>query len=290
MQLTKSYGPNRGIVDVDLRVEPGEVFGFLGPNGAGKTTAMRVVMDFIRPTSGEALIFGLDSRSDSPAIRQRVGYLPGELSLYERMSSRRLFEYLGSLRHIDDLSYAHQLTERLELRIDRPIGQLSRGNKQKVGLIQALMHRPELAILDEPTSGLDPIMQRVFFSVLEELRAGGSTFFLSSHVLAEVRKIADRVGIIADGRLLTVKYLTDLEPVVTLDLRFGEPVPRGMFEGVPGVARSEVRDRQAQVDVVGSVDAALRVATRYQVIDLRSTEASLEEAFVHFVGEDRREH
>ena len=200
--LTKSYGRARGVVDLDLTVRSGEVFGFLGPNGAGKTTTMRTMLDLIRPTSGRVLIFGLDARTDGVAVRRGVGYLPGDLRLYEHLTPRELLSYFAALRKLSTLAEAERLATRLELEA-RPSGrcELSRGNRQKVGLVQAFMHRPQLLVLDEPTSGLDPLVQQTFYELAREAAAEGRTIFLSSHVISEVQHVADRVGLVREGRL-----------------------------------------------------------------------------------------
>jgi ABC-2 type transport system ATP-binding protein len=198
-RLTKSYGRARGVVDLTFSVERGEVFGYLGPNGAGKTTTIRTLLDFIRPTGGRASILGLDSRRDAIAIHRRVGYLPGEFGLYERLTAHEQLTYLSSLRGGDDERSIRELAERFDLDLDVRIASLSHGNKQKVGLIQAFVHRPDVLILDEPTQGLDPLMQQAFYRLLHEARERGGTVFLSSHVMPEVEHVCDRVGIIRDG-------------------------------------------------------------------------------------------
>jgi beta-exotoxin I transport system ATP-binding protein len=192
--LTKFYGEARGILELDLEVQEGEIFGFLGPNGAGKTTTIRLLLDLIRPSSGRAEVFGLETRRDAVAIRRRIGYLPGDLRLYERLTGRELLDYFGHLRGLDGLGNGPALAERLAVEIDRPVRDLSRGNRQKIGLLQAFMHQPDLLILDEPTSGLDPLIQQVFYDLVREATAEGRTVFLSSHNLAEVQHVADRVG------------------------------------------------------------------------------------------------
>ncbi|MGZ4372148.1 MAG: ABC transporter ATP-binding protein, partial [Gaiellaceae bacterium] len=200
--LTKSYGRARGVVDLNLTVRSGEVFGFLGPNGAGKTTTIRTMLDLIRPTSGRVLIFGLDARTDGVAVRRGVGYLPGDLRLYEHLTPRELLSYFAALRKLSTLAEAERLAPRLELELDRPVAALSRGNRQKVGLVQAFMHRPQLLVLDEPTSGLDPLVQQTFYELAREAVAEGRTIFLSSHVISEVQHVADRVGLVREGRLV----------------------------------------------------------------------------------------
>jgi ABC-2 type transport system ATP-binding protein len=198
-QLTKFYGEARGVVDLDFSVEAGEVFGFLGPNGAGKTTTIRIVLDLIRPTRGRLSVFGLDSTRDSVEIRRRIGYLPGDLRLYERLTPRELLQFFSHLRGLAGLARGELLAERLDLDLDRRIKELSRGNRQKVGLVQAFMHEPDLIVLDEPTNGLDPLVQETFYELVGEVTAAGGTVFLSSHALAEVQHVADRVALIRAG-------------------------------------------------------------------------------------------
>src|SRR5262245_60272167 len=204
-RLTKFYGEARGILELDLEVREGEIFGFLGPNGAGKTTTIRMLLNLIRPSSGRAAVLGLDTRREAVAIRRRIGYLPGDLRLYERLTGRELLEYFGHLRGLGGLGDGPALADRLDVQIDRPVQELSRGNRQKVGLLQAFMHRPDLLILDEPTSGLDPLIQQVFYDLVREATAEGRTVFLSSHNLAEVQHVADRVALVKEGKLVLVE-------------------------------------------------------------------------------------
>ena len=199
-KLTKSYGVHRGIIDVDLNVEQGEVFGFLGPNGAGKTTTIRTALDLIRPTSGRALVFGIDSSADPVAIHKRIGYIPGEFTLYDRLTGGQTLDYFANLRGGVDRAYQASLIERFEIDPSRRFKELSKGNKQKIGLVIALQHKPELLILDEPTSGLDPLVQQSFYALVREAKADGRTVFLSSHILSEVERTCDRVAIIRDGQ------------------------------------------------------------------------------------------
>ncbi len=235
--LSKSYGPDRGIMNVSLAVNEAEIFGFLGPNGAGKTTAIRVLLDLIRPTSGHAEVFGLETRKHSVEIRQRTGYLPGEMSLYENMTGLELLQYFASLRPLVDWDLVDQMATRLNCDLSRRIGALSQGNKRKVGLIQAFMHRPELLILDEPTAGLDPLIQHEFLGLISEASQHGQTIFLSSHNLPEVERICHRVGMIRGGRLIAVEEIDDLRQhaVRKLEIRFAEPVPVEAFQDLPGV-------------------------------------------------------
>ena len=282
--LTKSYGRSRGVVGLDLEVFPGEVFGYLGPNGAGKTTTIRLLLDLIRPTSGRALVLGRDPRDGGPALRVRLGYLGGDPALYPKMTGRQLLGYLGHLRGLDGSGSAEALAERLDLDLGRPIGDLSRGNRQKVALVQAFMHHPQVLVLDEPTSGLDPLMQREFYRLVAEARAEGRTVFLSSHVLGEVERIADRVGIVREGRLVVVEGLEALKAKALrrLEIHFAGPVPSVEFAALPGVQDVVVEGGLLTCTTVGSVDRLLKAAARYEVTNLVTHEADLEELFLRY--------
>jgi ABC-2 type transport system ATP-binding protein len=285
-RLTKSYGSHRGIVDVDLEVEQGEVFGFLGPNGAGKTTTIRLLLDLIRPSSGRALVFGIDSKADPVAIHRRVGYLPGEFSLYDKLSGEQLLTYFANLRGGVDVAYQRSLVERFDLDPSRRLKEYSKGNKQKVGLITALQHRPDLLVLDEPTGGLDPLVQHTFFAVIREAVAEGRTIFLSSHVLSEVAKTCDRVAIIRDGRLVRVDRVDALRDIAhhEVELRFSGPVPTSAFERLAGVSDVSVEDRTLRLKVFGPIAPVVRQASQYELLDFVSREPSLEEIFLAEYG------
>jgi beta-exotoxin I transport system ATP-binding protein len=287
-QLTKSYGQNRGILDVDFAVEEGEVFGFLGPNGAGKTTTIRLLLDLIRPTSGRFTVFGLDSRRSSVAIRKRLGYLPGDLRLYERMTGAELLRYFGHLRGLDGPERAEQLGARLDLDLDRRIKELSRGNRQKVGIVQAFMHEPDLLVLDEPTSGLDPLVQETFYELVAEAIQRGGTVFLSSHVLSEVQHMADRVGLIREGRLDLVDTVENLRSAFThVEATFAEPPPPDAFEGVLGVRRIEQDGDVVRFAFEGEIDPLLKALASFHVKALDVREADLEDVFLaRYRGEE----
>jgi ABC-2 type transport system ATP-binding protein len=241
--LTKFYGKNRGIEDVTIRVEPGEVFGFLGPNGAGKTTTIRTLLDLIHPSGGSARIFGLDSRRDSVAIRSRLGNLPGDFGYGKQASGEEALRLLARLRGSEGRGRADALAERFRADLGRPLGQLSRGNRQKVGLILATFHEPELLILDEPTSGLDPLMQEEFLALVAEERERGCTVFISSHELDEVQRVCDRVGIVRDGRLIAVERVAELLAKTQrrnlVEVEFAEPVELEDVRAMPGVVGAE---------------------------------------------------
>ena len=281
-KLTKSYGSHRGIVDLDLDVEQGEVFGFLGPNGAGKTTAIRVLLDLIRPTSGKAFVFGIETTEDPVAIHRRVGYLPGEFTLYDRMTGGDTLEYFANLRGGVDREYQARLVERFDLDPSRKFKEYSKGNKQKVGLVVALQHKPELLVLDEPTSGLDPLVQQTFFAVLREAVGEGRTVFLSSHVLSEAEKSCDRVAIIREGRLVMVDRVDALRDLAAhqVELRFIGPVPAAEFEKIPGVSNVVAEDHVLRMHVAGPIAPVVKAAARFELADFVSREPSLEETFL----------
>jgi len=285
-KLTKFYGAQRGIVDVDLAVEQGEVFGFLGPNGAGKTTTIRVLLDLIRPTSGRAFVFGIETTVDPVSIHRRVGYLPGEFTLYDELTGGETLEYFANLRGGVDRAYQASLIERFDLDPSRKFKEYSKGNKQKVGLVAALQHKPELLVLDEPTSGLDPLVQQTFFAVLRETVADGHTVFLSSHVLSEAEKACDRVAIIRDGRIAMVDRVDALRDLAAhqVELRFTGPVPAAEFERLPGVTEVVAEDHVLRMHVAGSIDPVIKAAARFELADFVSREPSLEETFLAQYG------
>ena len=285
-RLSKSYGVHRGIVDVDLDVRQGEVFGFLGPNGAGKTTTMRILLDLIRPTSGRAEVFGIETTADPVAIHRRVGYLPGEFDLYDRLTGADTIQYFANLRGGVDGTHVAQLIERLALDPSRRFREYSKGNKQKVGLVVALQHRPELLILDEPTAGLDPLVQHAFFEILREAKAEGRTVFLSSHIIEEVDRTCDRVAIIREGRLVQVDRIEAVRALAfhQVELQFGAPVPAADFETLPGVSHVLADGSRISLRVSGPMGPILRAAARHDLLDLVSREPNLEDVFLAQYG------
>jgi ABC-2 type transport system ATP-binding protein len=285
--LVKRFSTVLAVDGVSLEIRPGEVLGLLGPNGAGKTTTIRTLLDLIRPTSGTARVFGIESSADPVAIHRRVGYIPGEFTLYDRLTGSQTLEYFANLRGGVDPAYQRSLVERFELDPSRRFKEYSKGNKQKVGVIIALQHRPELLILDEPTSGLDPLVQQTFFVTLREAVQAGATVFLSSHILSEVEKGADRVAIIRDGRIVktdTVEGLRDLAHH-QVELRFAGPVPAAEFEGLPGVSDLVADDHVLRMRVAGAITPVVRAAARYELLDFVSREPSLEETFLAQYGQ-----
>ncbi len=283
-KLTKHYGAVRALEDLDLEILEGEVFGYLGPNGAGKTTTIRLLMDLIRPTSGTATVLGLDSRTDSIEIRRQVSYLPGDLSMYENLTGRELLGYFGNLRGGLDWAWVGELAERFDANLARKVGEYSSGNRQKLGILQAFMSRPRLYILDEPSTGLDPLVQQEFQALVREVAAEGSTVFLSSHTLSEVERVADRVGIIREGRMAIVERVESLKQraIRRIDIRCAHDLPDGAFDGVLGVQSAEVEGPVARLTFEGTVEGILARATQYEVVNLATLEADLEEIFLAY--------
>jgi len=285
-KLTKSYGRYRGIVDVDLAVNEGEIFGFLGPNGAGKTTTIRILLDLIRATSGEASVFGIQTTADPVAIHRRIGYLPGEWNLYDRLTGAETITYFANLRGGVDRGYVDQLVQRLDLDPSRRFREYSKGNKQKVGLICALQHRPDLLILDEPTSGLDPLVQQTFNELLFEARGEGRTVFLSSHIISEVERTCDRVAIIREGRIVRLDTVEGVRALAAheVELRFKAPVEAAPFAALPGVVNLVEEGRTLRMLVTGPIAPVVRLAGQFDLVDFVSREPSLEEVFLAEYG------
>jgi ABC-2 type transport system ATP-binding protein len=285
--LSKDYGSGRGLFGLDLEVAPGEVFGFLGPNGAGKSTTMRLLLDLIRPTSGSARVLGLDTRKDSVEIRRRIGFLPGDLALYPKLTGRAVLDYLGQLRGGVHPRVRDSLAERFDADLDRPVRQLSTGNRQKLGLIQAFMHEPELLILDEPIAGLDPLVQQSFHSLLQEVSAEGRTVFLSSHTLSEVERVTQRLAILRQGRLVVVDSLENLRKVAVqrIEIEFAEHVPAQEFRALPGVRDVEAKELTLTISFEGSADGVVKAAAAHEVRAIRPREDDLEDIFLRYYRE-----
>ncbi len=287
--LTKHYGDVRALVDLDLDIYRGEVFGFLGPNGAGKTTMIRTILDEIRPTAGWASILGFDTHRQSVEIRRHIGYVPGDLAMYPNLTGRDTLTYFANLRGGVDWDYVDELSDRLDADLSKKIGDLSSGNRQKVGLIQAFMNRPEVLLMDEPSSGLDPLVQREFQAMTREVVARGRTVFLSSHTLSEVQRIADRVGIIRHGRLIAVEAVAALrsKAIRKVDLYFDRPIDGARLEPVPGVRDVVVQNHHVTLSFDGHMEALLKVATDGQtLVDITTQEADLEEIFLTYYRDE----
>jgi ABC-2 type transport system ATP-binding protein len=285
--LCKRYGNGHGIEDLTLTIRRGEVFGFLGPNGAGKTTTIRTLLDLLHPTSGSAKLFGLDSRRDSRAIRARLGNLPGEFVYDDRLTGSELLRFFAGVRGMKGLGRAAALATRFEADLQRPLRELSRGNRQKIGLIQAFFHEPELVVLDEPTTGLDPLMQEEFLSVVGEFRDRGGTVLLSSHDLDEVERICDRVGIIRAGRLIAVDDVEAMRDRAYrhVTVRFAHPVTAAELDGVAGVEDVVADGATLRFRVLGDLDAVIKTLAAHRVRDLEVTRPTLEELFLTFYGQ-----
>jgi ABC-2 type transport system ATP-binding protein len=288
-KLSKDYGLGRGLFDLDLEVSPQEVFGYLGPNGAGKTTTIRCLMGMIRPTAGAAHIFGLDCRRDSVAVKRKVGYLPGDIPQFGSLRGKEVVAYLGGMRGGVDANNVRGIAERFDLDLTRRFREYSTGNKRKLGILLAFMHRPELLILDEPTSGLDPLNQQEFYALLREARDGGATAFLSSHILSEVEHICDRVGILRGGRLVNVAQLEELHHIrahrVELEFAPGTPVPDAAIRSAAGVENVAVDGQRVSCTVRGSFGPLFEAIRNSRLTDLVSTEPSLEEIFLSYYSE-----
>ncbi|MBW3582153.1 MAG: ABC transporter ATP-binding protein [Euryarchaeota archaeon] len=285
-RLTKLYGAERGITGLTLEVAKGEIFGLLGPNGAGKTTTTRLALDLIRPTSGSVEVLGLDAQEEALEIRKRVGYLPGDFGLYGDMTARRYLSHLARLRDMPDLEPAESLAGLLDLDLDRRMRQLSKGNRQKVGVVQAFMHKPDLLILDEPTSGLDPLVQQTFYGMVRQVRREGRTVFLSSHVMSEVEKVCDRVAVLKDGRMVGMGPVSALKRRAAreVDVRFKRPVAPNAVAAVPGVFGLKVRGDRMRFRHRGDTDALVKALAKYPVAELSIMPPSLEELFLSLYG------
>ncbi|MCB9452730.1 MAG: ABC transporter ATP-binding protein [Anaerolineaceae bacterium] len=285
--LTKRYQKLLALDHLNLDVQRGEIFGYLGPNGAGKTTTIRMLLDFIRPTSGKALVLGMDAQVQSVALHRQIGNLPGELSLWNQMTGWELTRYLGGLRGGVDERYVGELAERLDMDMSRKVKACSSGMKRKLGLIQALMHKPDLLILDEPTNGLDPLVQQTFHKLMREVAAEGRTVFMSSHNLPEVEATCDRVGILREGRLRAVERISDLKQVrfrwMTLRIQ-GEAAP-AQFEALPGVSDVTQYNGTLRFRVTGELDPVIKAAAQHHVVDMTYEEPTLEEIFLEYYGE-----
>ena len=293
--LHKKFGQHTALHDLDLRVSPGTIFGLIGPNGAGKSTTLRVLLDIIRPTSGVARVLGEDPRQGGAALRRRIGYMPGELRLEGRVTGRRLLSFYEEVSGPVAPGAAESLAERLGLDLSRPVRTLSKGNKQKLGLVQAFMHAPELLILDEPTSGLDPLVQREFLQMVREARDAGQTVLLSSHVLSEIQQTADEVAVLADGRVVADGAVSALRHasirrvqavIQTTDVAATRP----LFEGVPGLTSVEVADEggllRVRGTVEGPIDPFVKALARCEVHDLTIEEPDLAESVLRLYGAD----
>ena len=285
-KLSKSYGRSRGIIDVTFDIQEGEVFGFLGPNGAGKTTTMRTLMGLLHANSGSATIGGLDCWQESTEVKKLVGYLPGEFAFDPGLRGAQIIEYLGHLRGGVDQAYLRSLVERLGFDPSKRFREYSHGNKQKLGLVQAFMHKPRVLILDEPTSGLDPLNQQEFYHMVAEVRADGRTVFLSSHILPEVEHTCDRVAIIREGRLVRIDHVSSLKDIRQHDVEisFAGPASVDWFQHVAGVVKvaQGADERTLQLNVQGALTEIIKIAGEHNAINIDTHEPTLEEVFLRF--------
>jgi ABC-2 type transport system ATP-binding protein len=290
--LSKDYktkeGPFRALNRLNLMVKEGEIFGYLGPNGSGKTTTIRMMFDFIRPTEGKINILGLDAQSDSVALHHKVGFIPGELNLWRNEKAGDIIRFVGNVRGSLDMNYVNQLAERLQFDMSKKMRDYSTGNKRKIGLILAMMNKPEVLILDEPTTGLDPLMQHIFNQMMEEVRDEGRTVFLSSHVLSEVQAICDRVGVLRNGDLKAVETVDTLMEAEFrwVVLRYRE-VPQNIdkLAAVAGVSDVSIEGNDVTLRMFGDFDPMLKVASEQYVVDLETKEPTLEEIFLEYYDE-----
>ncbi len=290
--LTKHYGEVRALEDLDLSIPAGEIFGFLGPNGAGKTTTIRTLLDEIRPTAGSAAILGRDTHRYSVELRRHIGYLPSDLSLYRSLTGQDVLTFFANLRGGVDWTYVGKLADRLNADLSRKTGDLSSGNRQKVGLIQAFMNRPALLILDEPSTGLDPLVQREFHAMMREAAVDGTAVFLSSHTLSEVQRVAHRVGIIREGRLAALETVADLraKAIRRIELDLSAPADPAVLQAVPGARDVTVAGNQALLSYDGRMEDLLHaVMDRYELLDIRTQEADLEEIFLTYYRKEGAE-
>ena len=286
-KLSKKY-PGASVYalkSLSLQVRPGEVYGFLGPNGAGKSTTIRTLMNYIQPTSGSATIFGHDIVNDSEKIKTQIGYLAGDGAVYPKMTGQQFLEYLGELQPPASRQYRQELAKRLQATLDKPLGTLSRGNRQKIAIIQAFMHQPKLLILDEPSSGLDPLMQEVFYELISEAKARGSAIFMSSHILGEVQKVCDRVGIIRDGKLVAERDIAEMaqEAAQTFDLVFKDKVPLSELKKLTSVAEvTQSGPNSVTLHVHGELAPLFALLAKHDVTKIDTRELDLEDTFMRY--------
>jgi ABC-2 type transport system ATP-binding protein len=281
--LTKYYGKNRGIEDVSLQVEEGEIYGFIGPNGAGKSTTIRLLLSLIYPNSGSATIFGKDIHKEGKEIRKDIGYLPSEVFYYDKMKVIDLLKYSASFYEGDHIERLHELAEIMELDLKKRIDDLSYGNKKKVGIVQGLLHRPKLIILDEPTSGLDPLMQQKFFNLIDEENKNGATVFFSSHILGEVQRLCHRVAIIKEGRIITVENIqTLLENNYKKVVVAGDGITLDVFKDMEGITNIHELNNRTNFLYRGDINEIVKKMGEYHLTDLRVEEPTLEEIFLHY--------
>ncbi|MDQ0613955.1 ABC-2 type transport system ATP-binding protein [Microbacterium sp. W4I4] len=296
-RLRKQYGRRTAVDSLDLRIETGTVFGLIGPNGAGKTTTLRMILDIIRPTAGAIRVLGEDPRQGGPALRRRIGFIPGELRLDGRVTGQRMLDFYGELSGPVGPGTIRGLADRLDLDLSRPVHALSKGNKQKLGIVQAFMHEPPLLVLDEPTSGLDPLVQREFLHLITDARDRGQTVLLSSHVLSEIQQTADAVAVLSQGKVVAEGDVASLRLGAIRRVRVGlaatnETVIREQLGALPHISELDVRGEtdtvRVSATVEGDIDPLVKVLARHRVIDLAIEEPDLEESVLRLYGESSR--
>ena len=285
--LTKYYGKVKALSSLNLDVDEGEIYAFIGPNGAGKSTTIRILLGMLNPTEGFVEVLGeIPSQKNIVHLFDNIGYLPGELATYEKLTGRETIKFFGNLKHVSDWSYIESLIERLDFDSTRKTKDLSKGNKQKLGLILALMNKPKLLVLDEPTSGLDPLMQQTSIDLLKEIQQNVTTIFLSSHIFSEIDKVAETVGFIKEGELIVEDELDTLKAnaVKSLSIEFKHPIPEDLFKGSTNIQIVESKDTSVTINVTGPVDDVIKKISQFEVVDLLSEEASLEDVFMNYYG------
>lgn len=284
--LSKKYGKSDKLAldNLSLEVKPGEVYGFLGPNGAGKSTTIRLLLNFIQPTAGSATILGYDIVEQSTSIKKHLGYLSGDFSVYNKMTGKQYLEYLSELQPLKTKGYEKELAKRLKADLSKPLGELSRGNRQKVGLIQAMMHEPEVLILDEPTSGFDPLIQEEFYTLMGEAKQKEVVVFASSHILSEVQKMCDRVGIIRDGKLIVERSIAEMayEAAQTFDITFAKTVPLAELKKIKGLQITSRDKNKVTVHIHGQLSPLFSLLSKTDVTGIDTRSLDLEEVFMRF--------
>lgn len=284
--LSKKYRKSSkfALDNLSLEVKPGEVYGFLGPNGAGKSTTIRTLMNFIQPTAGEATILGYDIVRQAEQIKKHVGYLSGDFSVYPKMTGEQYLKYLSELQPLKTKGYEKELAKRLKAELDKPLGELSRGNRQKIGLIQAMMHEPEVLILDEPTSGFDPLVQEEFYKLMEEVKQKGVVVFVSSHILSEVQKMCDHVGIIREGKLIVERSIAEMasEAAQTFDITFSKNAPLADLKKIPGIKVVSHNKSHVTIHIHGHLSPLFKLLSDADVSSIDTRTLDLEEVFLRF--------
>ena len=282
--LTKVFGKTVAVENLNLEVNEGEVFGYLGPNGAGKSTTIKLLLNFINPTSGAVSVFGKNPQTQSIGILKDIGYIPGEIHLYENLSGKEHLKFQAGLRDNVDWKYVESLAERLRINLKLKIKTLSHGNKQKIAIIGAFMHKPKLLILDEPTTGLDPLIQREFYSLVSEVNQAGSTLFISSHILPEVERVCHRVGILREGRLIETEEIETLKnkAIRPLEVHFAKTVSKENFTNIEGVKNISIENKILHCEIVGSLDKFIKELSKYEVVNIETREADLEQIFLNY--------